>query len=337
MSTGGSTGIPLKFYRDQQCLYERKAQEYYFDSILGWDIGVKTAYFVSASHYVKSTNRIKAVIRNLTNERMLRFDPHNITEEYMYEYTRDFNRFCPDFIKSFPNSLYIYARFLDDKNLQINQVPIVTCTGENLYQQQIELFRKVFNCDVIEKYASHECGVVCCECSFHKGLHVFTEGVYVEILDNNNEPVKPGEIGKIIITDLFNKGFPLIRYDIGDLAVQGDNTQCDCGSYLPRIRKIIGRDRDILIDYKGNPKPGYLLVEIINKYNIDCQFQILQDSRDKLLVKLTKTIDHQYKTALESEFKEIMGGNIDIKFEFHSSIDRDPSGKYRYVVSTLSL
>jgi len=335
-STGGSTGTPLKFLRDKEALFLRKGQELFFDRWMGYEFGDKVALFVAASHFAGEVERLKSIIRNATCERMLAFNPHHITDDYMEAFTKAFRRFKPMIIKCFPNSLAIFADFIKRKGIELEPVSAISATGESLYPEQRTLFEKTFGGEVFEKYGTRECGVIACECKEHNGLHVFTEGVYIELIKDNGIATAKGEIGRIVVTDLFNKAMPLIRYEIGDMGVSSGDRTCGCGSALPLMDRILGRDRDIIIDSFGNPKPGYLFVEVINNINIPAQFQIVQTGRYELLVKIAakdkETVDIK---LLETKFKEILGPLFAISFEFPVSIPRDPSGKYRYVVSKI--
>ena len=69
------------------------------------------------------------------------------------------------------------------------------------------------------------------------------KGFFLEIIKENGLHAKPGEMGRIIITDLFNMAMPLIRYELGDMAIAGDNEECTCGCKLPKITKILGRNK----------------------------------------------------------------------------------------------
>ena len=335
-STGGSTGSPMKFYRDKECLYKRKGQELFYDRWYGYDLGKKAALFVAASHYDDVINKVKAYIRNETCERLLRFDPYNITDEFMEEFLKEFNRYAPEVIKSFPNSLYVFAEFIKRKGLHVNKVKSITCTGENLYESQKELFKEVFDADVYEKYGTKECGIIASECTAHDGMHIFSEGVYVEILNESGEDVSPGEMGHLVITDLMNKGMPLIRYKIGDMAIAAGDASCRCGVRLPKIKKILGRDRDIILDSNGNPKPGYLFVEAVNELELDAQFQIVQTSRDNLTVKVVSEDKDMDLSKLTQKYKKYLGEGVSIEYRFVDELSRDPSGKYRYVISELN-
>ncbi len=335
-STGGSTGVPMVFYRDKECWEKRRAQELFFDKWIGYEIGKKVAYFVAGTHQPRGISSLKAKIRNATCERIIAFDPTNITDKYMADFLLKFRKFKPSIIKCFPNSLYIFAEYLKRNNIKDLKVAAISCTGENLYPYQRELFEEVFKCKVFEKYGTRECGVIACECSMHNGMHIFTEGVYLEFLKDGKQAL-PGEMGEIIVTDLFNYGMPLIRYKIGDVAVVTDR-KCSCGSNLPLIDKIIGRDRDILVAQDGTPKPGYLFVEIINKNNISAKCQFVQEDVDNLLINIVKLngFENQYLQIIKDNCKKILGYNTNIKFAFLRDIPKENSGKFKYVTSKIS-
>jgi phenylacetate-CoA ligase len=335
-STGGSTGTPMHFFRDRDCQYKRKGQELLFDRWMGYDIGKKIALFVAASHHDTVGNRIKYAIRNATFDRLLSFDPGHITEEYVSSFAARFNLYRPFMIKCFPNSLTAFTELALKLGIRPVSVQSISCTGENLYEQQKKLFTETYRGEVFEKYGTKECGVISSECREHDGQHVFTEGVLLEIIGDGGKPVEPGQIGRIVVTDLFNRATPLIRYDIGDMAIAGDGRPCGCGVMLPKIKKVIGRDRDILLDENGNPKPGYLFVEVINKYNLPGQYQIIQKDLTSLYIYIAAKNDKPDTEHLISSMKKIIGQSVKVRIEFVDSIPREPSGKYAYVKSEIT-
>jgi phenylacetate-CoA ligase len=335
-STGGSTGVPMIFYRDNKCWEKRRAQELFFDRWIGCEIGTKVAYFVAGTHHPVGLSSVKASIRNATRDRMIAFDPRQITDSYMEEFLLRFRKYRPNVIKCFPNSLYIFAEYLRRKGVDDLKVDVISCTGESLYLYQRQLFEEIFKCKVYEKYGTRECGVIASECHLHEGMHIFSDGVYVEVL-NNGRPVRPGEMGEIVVTDLFNYGMPLIRYKIGDVAVATDRT-CSCGSHLPLIDKLLGRDRDILLSEDGSPKPGYLFVEIMNKNNIPAKCQFIQEDVLTLVINIVKLngFQEQHLHIIEDKCRSILGPTVQIVFCFKNDIVREHSGKFKYVSSKVS-
>ncbi|KAB7622862.1 phenylacetate--CoA ligase family protein [Alkalilimnicola sp. S0819] len=335
-STGGSTGRPLRFYRDRQAVHRRKAQEWYFDRWMGHSLGEKAALFVAASHYQGAGGRLKGRLRNATCERLLRFDPARTDEPSMEAFARAYRRFRPAVIKCFPNALWVFAEFVRRRGIQLPPVRAISCTGENLYPHQRELFQELFGGEVFEKYGTKEAGVIACESAAHDGLYVFSPGVLVEVLREDGEPAAPGEMGRVVITDLFNRGMPLLRYDIGDMAVAGPLEPPAGGPPLPVLQRLLGRDRDILQDEAGRPRPGYLFVEVINRLNLGAQFQIIQSAPDRVRVKYVPDRDEPPELApLAQAYRELLGPGVALEFQRVTALPRDPSGKYRYVVSEI--
>ena len=336
-ATGGSTGMPLVFYRDKECFLKRRAQELFFDKWIGYDIGDKVAFFVARAHHPKGKEGIKRKIRNATGERLIAFDPYRIDENYMGKFLSIMRKFRPKIIKCFPNSLYIFAEFLKKNGVDDIRPEAISCTGETLHEHQRKLFEDIFQCPVFEKYASFEVGVAACECEKHNGLHIFPDGVFFEFLNHNEEPAKPGELANIIVTDLFNYGFPLVRYKIGDVCIYTKD-QCPCGSPLPLMKQVFGRDRDILIDEKGNPKPGYLFVEVFNKNHLPGIFQVIQETTKNVTVKVVKSgrFTSSHEKLIFENLKKLLGDKIEVKITYVDKIHREASGKYRYVHSMIS-
>lgn len=330
-STGGSTGRPLRFYRDLECLGRRKGQEYFFDRWMGYDIGDKVALFVARAHTPPGMGGVKARLRRATGSRMLAFDPYDTSEAALEAFYRRYRTFRPKVIKSFPNSLYVFARFLDARGYDPGPVTAVSCTGETLYDYQRRLFERVFGCRVFEKYGTFEHGVICCECAEHRGQHIFTDGLCLEVL-RDGRPAGPGAVGDIVVTDLFNYGMPFIRYRIGDKGVLSDR-RCPCGCRLPLLERVLGRDRDLLLASGGLAKPGYLFVEVFNKNHVPGQFQVIQRVPELVEIRMVRdpqfTAEHR-RTVLEA-FAGLLGGEVEVRLVEVPEISREASGKYAYV------
>ena len=96
----------------------------------------------------------------------------------------------------------------------------------------------------MDTYSSQEVGVIAIECPQGDGYHAMSEGLVVEVLRDDGEPCAAGETGHVVVTDLTNFATPLIRYDLADLAEAAG--PCACGRGLPRIRRILGRERNLL-------------------------------------------------------------------------------------------
>lgn len=336
-TTGGSTGIPLTFYRTKRCIEERKAQELHFDLELGFKLGEPVAVFVAPSHFDGLLASWKAKIRNATNERAIRFDPYSITPEYVVLFAKLLRAHQPKLIRCFPNALMPFIEIAKEQGAELPAVEAITCTGENLYPHQIEEMQQALQCQVYEKYATKECGVIASECTAHSGMHIFEPGLVVELLQlESDEPAAPGELGRIIVTDLHNYGTAMIRYEIGDLGIMVTGEEnCECGSMFKRFKRVLGRDRDLIRDAGGLPKPGYLFVEALTKSPLSgLQMQIEQVAKDGLELRVcadrTAVAEHHIEDVTRSI--ESLAPGLSLTVTFVDDIPRDPSGKYRYVI-----
>ncbi|MCG8530052.1 MAG: AMP-binding protein [Desulfovibrionales bacterium] len=102
---------------------------------------------------------------------------------------------------------------------------------------------------IFSTYASSEMATTFCECEARQGGHLRPELMVLEILDENNRPLAPGEKGEVVVTPLGVKGMPLIRFKTGDISYL-ITEPCDCGRTTPRLAPVIGRKNQML-KYKG--------------------------------------------------------------------------------------
>lgn len=159
---------------------------------------------------------------------------------------------------------------------------------------------------------------VACDCSFHKGLHVYEDHFLPEIISPDTlQPIGEGETGELVFTTLTKEGLPLIRYRTKDLT-SIDRSQCECGRTLARISRFKGRSDDMLIIRGVNvfpsqveaallevdeTTPNYLMiVDRVNhqdtlEVKVEVEEQFFEDDMKGLEI-LTKKITHVLKQAL---------------------------------------
>ena len=111
------------------------------------------------------------------------------------------------------------------------------------------LAREAWDVPVFDTYSAGECGALALQCPQHEHLHAQSENVLLEILREDGSACAPGEVWRVVVTDLHNFAMPLIRYVIGDYAEAGE--PCPCGRGLPVIRRIAGRASNMAIDVNG--------------------------------------------------------------------------------------
>jgi phenylacetate-CoA ligase len=240
-------------------------------------------------------------------------------------------------LRCFPYSLNLVAKYILANHLDCLTVKGIITTGELLYDHQRNCLEKAFSCKVFNSYGSRETGLIAQECNQHDGLHMNMESLFIEFLDSSGAPVREGELGQIVVTDLLNFGMPLIRYQIDDFGTFSTRT-CRCGRSLPLMEDIRGRVVDEIIVPDGRKvSASTLVLYLVDNGPPVGQVQIVQEELDHFRILLTKDPlpDERVFTYYESTAKRLLGDSVRISFDLVDGIPKEPSGKYRFVKSRI--
>jgi phenylacetate-CoA ligase len=155
------------------------------------------------------------------------------------------NAYRPEAVITYPTYIRRLAEEQDAGRLQIS--PRQLCSvAEPLTPDVRELARKTWGASVLDSYGATEAGPIAQECPYTTGLHVVEDLLILEVVDRNNRPVPAGVAGeKVLLTNLFNRTLPLIRYELSDLVTVAHGP-CPCGRPHQRLASIDGRREDIL-------------------------------------------------------------------------------------------
>jgi len=241
----------------------------------------------------------------------------------------------PDSLLTNPSVLQDLAFYCKREGIDIPSLKEVRTISEALPEGLRELCDEVWGAKLVDVYSSIELGYLAMQCPKHEHYHVQSEGVLVEVLDENNKPCSPGEVGKIVITNLHNYATPLIRYELGDYVEVGE--PCDCGRGLPVIKKIQGRYRGMITLPSGERSwPDVGLVKLQDIAPIE-QFQLVQKSLQDIVVKLVlpRPMKEEEKQTLTELFHQTLRHPFNITFEQLDDIPRSPGGKYEEFISEL--
>ena len=117
---------------------------------------------------------------------------------------------------------------------------IIFSTAETVLPRVRKLVRERFGAKLVAIYSCQETGYIAIECPVSGQYHVLVDNALVEIVEEDGSPTPPGEVGRVLVTSLYNYATPFIRYAIGDVAT-ASATPCACGRTLPVIPQIEGR------------------------------------------------------------------------------------------------
>jgi phenylacetate-CoA ligase len=204
------------------------------------------------------------------------------------------------------------------------ELKAVITTAEMLlphYRQGIE---KNLNCEVYDNLGSNDGGYEAYECKFHQGLHYndLQSILEVDVQENNGN-------GRLLITNLWNKSTPFIRYENGDI-VSFINEPCQCGVPFPRIRAILGRTADILTFNNGISLAGPAITLIFAKMKID-GWQVVQTGPRELEVRLLggENIFTSYEAEIKKVLMHYLGSEIKINVKQVDNLRYTPGGKWK--------
>ena len=335
--TGGSTGKPLKYFHNKNNIHSMKARELRHNQWANYNIGDKMAVLWGARRDFNIKSTFKEKLRTLLIDRSIILDTSSITEEKMFGFAQNVIQFKPKIILAYANSLYEFAKFVKQNNINgIMPYSIIT-SAEVLHDYERELIEEVFKCKIFNRYGCREVSVIASECIEHNGLHIAADGLKVEFINNDGTYVKPNEEGDIIITDFTNFGMPFIRYQIEDRGVPTDQI-CPCGIKLPIMKNVTGRTTDFLITPDGTKISGAsITIYIIANTSGIKQAQFIQDKIDEITLNLIRSENFSEDTIsfLNSKMPEFFGEKVQIKYQFVNEIPKTASGKYRFSICNI--
>ena len=144
-----------------------------------------------------------------------------------------------------------------------------------------------------------------------------------------------------MITDLNNFAVPLIRYRLGDLATQIDNTEvCPCGRGLPRIGKIEGRIQAMIVGTNNQFVPGSFFARLFADYEYMIrQFQVVQEEFGQLKFRIVKAdlFNEEVLQKIISDTKKYLRQDLKITIEFLDLIEMGMTGKRQHSVSKIDI
>jgi phenylacetate-CoA ligase len=206
-----------------------------------------------------------------------------------------------------------------------------------LHNWQRTVIEEVFGCRVTNRYGCEEVGLIACECERHQGLHINADNVLVEI-ERDGRPARPCESGSVIVTDLSNRAMPLLRYQVGDVAIAA-NRPCPCGRGLPLVEKVEGREADYVVTPCGRLISGISLTEnfAVMVPGLE-QVQIVQEAIDRLRLRIVRGADFgpRSEACIRSLVAERFGPGVAYECEYVGRIPQEPSGKYRFCISKVA-
>jgi len=237
-------------------------------------------------------------------------------------------RHPPGYLVTYPSNLGALARHCADIGLELPGLRHVMTLSETLSGEDREACRLAWGVQVIDQYSAREVGLIAAQCPEHPHYHVQAERVVVEVLDGDGEPCAPGQVGRVIVTSLHNYEQPLIRYAIGDFAEFGE--PCACGRGLPVLKRILGRDRGMMVTPDGGRYWPFFGAAGFPAITPVCQHQFVQREPGAIVCRfvVARPLTAEEEAGLRDHIGARLPYPFRLDFSYVTAISRAESGKF---------
>jgi len=323
-NTSGSTGTPSTFYFDWKSARINKAL-YRFSM---FESGMRPWHRLGRDYTTSpKPTRWYESFGFMRTRCFSTFEQGGITARKMAKWRPHVLYLTPSHLQ-----LLCYGALEEGIALSVN---IVLTQGETLLESQRKTIMNTLQADIRDQYGSAEFPRIAWECE-EGNYHILPEQI-VEVLDEKGETVSPGERGRIICTQLRNTIMPLMRYDTGDLAVQGDYEPCNCGRRLPTLVSIEGRDDSFIVNKTGERISPRVLDGSLSQNPEIRIYEAYQRQEGQLLLRLVLKDPGSDPSSLTgvSALRKGFGDGVDLTVEVVEDLPLQASGKRRVMTSTL--
>ena len=320
--TSGSTGRPFVYYMTKYKINRRMAEVLHYNRQAGYALGMPFAQV--------RTNVFSDFYKWMTNSVII--DPTRVNADWLQEQRDILINGKIEFLIGWPSVLVQIASWCQEHGDKPSDFSLkgIVCSAEPFTPHMRRLFNNVFGVPAYDRYATQELGIVANECKKCNAFHINKASHYVELLSmHNDNPAAPGEPGRIVVTDLNSFAMPLIRYEIGDIAISdGPNANCNCAQ---TIRNIQGRVNDLIYNPRGENVNWAAIQDIIEKdsriADAIVQYQFVQEGVSDYCLNIIPGLAQELQDITSHKLLELLGENANIRFDFVEHIPTLSSGK----------
>jgi len=246
-------------------------------------------------------------------------------------------RIDPEYLLTYPSNL---AALLDAyESGQAKAPPAlrqVRTVGETLHPGLRERCKALGDLDIVDMYSSQELGLIALQCPESGLYHTMDENLIVEVLNDAGQPCLPGEVGRVVITDLHNYATPLIRYEIRDYAEVGP--VCTCGRGLATLKRIMGRRRNMVTLPDGSKHWPLVGAHRYREVADIRQYQLIQHGVDDIEIRLlVSPLTPVQEAAITTLAHQALGHPFKLRFSyFEHELPGTGNGKFEEFISLLA-
>ncbi len=337
--TSGSSGTPLIFAKDKFC--HALTWSNFIDRYNWFDINLdssKQARFYGIP--LNKTGYYKERFKDFLGNRF-RFSVFDMSDTALEKNLKKFGNTKFSYINGYTSAIVLFAKFLQKKNIILKDIcpPLNACivTAEMLFEDDKQLLEKQLGIPVVNEYGCAELGLIAFN-NEEGEWNVNNEDLFIEILDENNQPLPLGEEGKIVVTSLYNKAHPLIRYELGDFGALSENSSVK----KPILKNLLGRTSDFAILPSGKKAAGltfyYVTKTVIEDKGKVKEFVIEQLKLDtfKIIYTSSEILSEVKIEIIKAAIEKYLESGLNIIFERREALERTKAGKLKQFTSMIN-
>jgi len=354
--TSGSTGMPFAVFYNRLERWFRRAgllRAIGRHTPIRWPLRI-----VEIGTGPNQLSQIRRPAGSSASRRLARLSPlvvvHVSRELPPAEQVERIRRAGASIVTGHPSLLELVAETLVRDPERPVRARLVICRGEVLSPRVRDMLSAAFQCPVVDFYNCEEIGNIAWECPAHPDrMHVNEDLCWLETIDEDGAVTQAGAAGRVVVTSLYNRTMPFVRYLLDDQArrMGPDDERCDCGHRGRTISLVQGRAQDFLCLPDGRRvsprvfdsivaravlgglgKTGFLEIRSAVRY------QVIQETVDRFRVRLMVGGGGLSSDNLGAVRAAVEALHPEVRCEVEpvDELPLEPSGKRRAILSRVT-
>lgn len=326
LSTSGSTGTPFTVLCDGDKMNRVNMNFISCMELNGFRMGMKRGEFRA---WIKGKNTI-SMWKSFKNN-LIMVDISNMGEEALEKICQNIEKKKIQVLVSYSSALVALSQYLKKTGRDISKwkVEMIFSMGEALPDGTYDLLKEIFGFSPVRSYGNNENGFIAIQLGEEKEYTIDLYNFYTEILKmDSDEPAEPGELGRIVVTDYYNKTFPMIRYDTGDtgkMRIYRDEKGRVHGEFL----EIYGRRGSLMYNCQGEPLSIHVFMNILlNFEGVVYQAKCIQWEKKKYELLINADREKLKIEEVLAAYRKYLGEEAQIQVTYVEEIPVQSSGKF---------
>jgi len=336
-NTGGTSGTPLEFFIEKNVA--RPKEKAHFD------------WYWKQFGYTPNSKMLMIRGKPLPRNRTFEYNPinnilniscYNVNENNISMVLEKINGFNPQFIHAYPSALKNLTSLLESHKSHLSlSIKALFLGSEQLFESDRSYFEEFYQTKAVNWYGHSERLVYGGNCPVSDEYHFYPAYGYLELLDENDQPItKAGREGRIIATGFDNRVMPFIRYDTGDLGVLSVHKECRCGFKGTSLASITGRGQDFIIlsDHTRVSLTAFIFGQHLEAFNRIREMQVVQNRIGEIEIKIVKNDNFTLvdEKVLKSTLMNSVEHKIEVNLTYTDLIPKTHRGKSTFFITSLN-